>query len=109
MDSALGTLSGTPKPVGMQFLAITRRRTESFSDAQFAEALGIEADRARALYADGIFRTLNSRGDIPGAVIGIEAPDFAAAQAAIASLPFAQREMMDVEIIPLRPYRGFVP
>jgi hypothetical protein len=92
----------------MQFLAITRRRTEQFSEAEFAVRLDAEAVRARALYAEGTFRSINSRGDIPGAVLVIEAPDLAAARAAMASLPLAQLEMMDVEVIPLLPYRGFV-
>ena len=92
----------------MQFIAITRRRTESFSDAQFAEQLPAESDRARELYADGYFRTINSRGDIPGAVIVVEARDLDDASRLVASLPLAKLEMMDVQVIPLRPYRGFV-
>jgi len=92
----------------MHFLAITRRRTESFTDAQFAEHLDAEAARARELYAAGIFRSVYSRGDIPGAVIEIEAEGAGEAERAIATLPFAKHGLMDVEIIPLKPYRGFV-
>lgn len=92
----------------MQFIAITRRRTESFTDGQFAEQLPAEGVRARELYAEGHFRTINSRGDIPGAVIVLEARDVDDARRLIGSLPLAKLEMMDVEIIPLRPYRGFV-
>ncbi|MFY9781588.1 MAG: muconolactone Delta-isomerase family protein [Candidatus Baltobacteraceae bacterium] len=92
----------------MQFLAITRRRTERFSDAEFAVALPPEAARARELYANGAFRALYSRGDIPGAVIVLEAADAAEAEKIVASLPMAQQAMMDIEVIPLRPYRGFV-
>jgi muconolactone delta-isomerase len=92
----------------MKFLAITRRRTERFSDAEFAVALRPEAARARELYAEGAFRELYSRGDIPGAVIVLEAADAAEAERIVGSLPMAQQAMMDVEVIPLRPYRGFV-
>jgi muconolactone delta-isomerase len=92
----------------MRFLAITRRRTERFSDAEFALALPPEAARARELYASGAFRELYSRGDVPGAVIMLEAADAAEAERIIASLPMARQAMMDVEVIPLRPYRGFV-
>ncbi len=91
----------------MQFLAITRRRTEAFTEEQFLEQLGAEGIRARELYAHGVFRAIYSRGDIPGAVLLIEAEDLAGAQAAMDSLPFKQLEMMDVEIVPLKPYRGF--
>ena len=92
----------------MQFIVITRRRTESFSDAEFAEQLPGESDRARELYADGHFRTINSRGDIPGAVIVVEARDLEDASRLVGTLPLAKLDMMDVQIIPVRPYRGFV-
>jgi muconolactone delta-isomerase len=91
----------------MHFIAITRRLTERFSDAQFAEHLAAEGERARALYAAGSFRALYSRGDKPGAVIEIEAADVAEAEALVASLPFALHGLMEYEIVPLRPYRVF--
>jgi hypothetical protein len=92
----------------MKFLALTRRRLDRFSEAEFAEVLGAEAEAARALYARGAFREINSRGDVPGAAIVLEAPDLEGARALIGELPLAQREMMDVELVPLLPYRGFV-
>jgi muconolactone delta-isomerase len=92
----------------MKFLAITRRRTERFTDAQFGEHLAAETARARELYAAGVFRELHSRGDVPGAVILVEAADAGEAQGAVGSLPFAIHGLMDFEIIPLKPYRGFV-
>jgi hypothetical protein len=92
----------------MKFLAVTRRHTDRFSEAEFGEHLPAEADQARANYSAGTFREIHSRGDIPGAVILIEAPDLEAATALIADLPLSKRNMMEVEIIPLRPYRGFI-
>ena len=92
----------------MKFLAVTRRHTDRFSQAEFAEHLPAEADQARANYASGVFREIYSRGDIPGAVIVIEAPDLEAAAALVAALPLSQQAMMEVEVIPLRPYRGFI-
>lgn len=93
----------------MQFVAITRRRTELFSEAQFTERLDAETDRVRALYAEGTIRTIYSRSDVAGAVILLEAADLGAAQAAVDSLPLAQFQMLETEVIPLRAYRGFVP
>jgi muconolactone delta-isomerase len=92
----------------MEYLAIFRRRVEKFSDAEFDAVLTAEAARARELYAQGAFRTLYTRGDVPGAVIVIEADDASAAERMVASLPLARKAMMDVELIPLRPYRGFL-
>jgi muconolactone delta-isomerase len=93
----------------MQFLAYTVRRTEAFTAQQFDDVLEAEAERARTLFALGDFRQIWSRGDVPGAVILLEAPSFADAEEMIESLPLKQREMMDVTIVPLGPYRGFGP
>jgi uncharacterized protein YciI len=91
----------------MQFIAITRRLTERFTEAEFAEHLVAEGERARELYAAGSFRALFSRGDIPGAVIEIEAADAGEAERLVGSLPFAVRGLMEYQIVPLRPYRVF--
>lgn len=92
----------------MQFLAITRRRTERFSEAQIAELLPAELEVARAFYTDGTFRDIRTRGDVPGAILTIEARDREHAAQIVGTLPLAKAEMMDVEIIPVLPYRGFV-
>jgi muconolactone delta-isomerase len=92
----------------MKFLAITRRRIESFGEAEMAEALILEAEAARNAYARGDIRELYSRGDVPGAVLVLEAEDVEGAWRLIEALPMFQNGMMDVEIIPLDPYRGFV-
>ena len=92
----------------MQFLALTRRYTDRFSEADFAAVLPAEAEHAKGLYARGIFRSINSRGDIPGAVIALEAADAAEAATIVGALPLAEKKMMEVTIVPMLPYRGFV-
>lgn len=93
----------------MQFLSISRRRTEAFDDEAFAAHLDAEALRVRELYAQGIVRSIWSRCDIPGAVMLLECADEVAAQAAVGSLPLAQRGMLEVQILPLQGYRAFAP
>ncbi|MGB8840025.1 MAG: muconolactone Delta-isomerase family protein [Aliidongia sp.] len=94
----------------MQFIAILRRLTERFSEADFAPLLEPEAEQARALYAEGIVRQIWSRGDIPGACMMIEAADEAAARASLATLPLMAAGMLEVTaLVPLKPYRGFGP
>jgi hypothetical protein len=57
--------------------------------------LGPEAERARALYAGGVFRQIYSRGgEIPGAVIVLEAADAAEAKSIVATLRLAQKGMI---------------
>ena len=93
----------------MQFMAIVRRRIDAFTSEEFDAVLDAEAERVRALYTEGTLRSVHSRGDIPGAVLIFEGNDEASAHAAMASLPLAQRNMLEYQLIPLRPYRGFAP
>ena len=94
-----------------QFIAAVRRNLDQFSGSDYTpQLLEEEAQRVRQLYADGIFREVWSRGDHPGAVILIEAGTPDEAQAVLASLPFAIREMLTLDVlVPITPYRGFGP
>jgi hypothetical protein len=86
-----------------------RRRTESFTDAQFAPLLDDEAEGVRSLYARGIVRAGWTREDVPGACLMLEAESVEAATASMSSLPLHAKGMLEVQFIPLRGYRGFGP
>jgi uncharacterized protein YciI len=91
----------------MQFLSISRRRTELFGPEEFDKRLDAEAQRVRELYGEGTVRIIWSRGDVPGAVMLLEADSLEDAQSAVGSLPLAQAGMLEVQIIPLKGYRAF--
>jgi muconolactone delta-isomerase len=93
----------------MQFLSISRRLTERFSDEQFSAHIEAERERVRELYRDGIVRAIWTRKDIAGAVMLLECADEAKARQAVGSLPLAQRDMLEVVILPLGPYPAFFP
>jgi muconolactone delta-isomerase len=93
----------------MQYISISRRLTERFSDEQFARYIDAERERVRELYRDGVVRSIWSRKDAAGAVMLLECVDEAAAHAIVASLPLAQRGMLDVQILPLGSYPAFFP
>ncbi len=95
----------------MQFISVSRRRTDQFSPEAFTpELVQGEAARVRALYASGILRQVWKRSDMPGAAILWEAGDEAEVRAALASLPIAQAGMLEVvALVPLEPYPGFAP
>jgi muconolactone delta-isomerase len=93
-----------------QFIAICRRAYGRFAEADFTqELLDAEAEQARRLYADGSFRATWGHQSPAGAVVLIEAESPAAADAILATLPLKQRDMLDVEVLALAPYRGFGP
>lgn len=92
----------------MQFLTLTRRRLDAFpAEAFTAELLAREQKRARELYGSGLARQIWKRGDAAGSVILWEAKSEAEVREAIASLPLAKEEMLDlVALVPLEPYPG---
>lgn len=93
----------------MQFISISRRLTERFSDEEFAAYIDAERERVRELYKDAVVRSIWSRKDAPGAVMLLECADEAAANDAVSSLPLARRGMLEVQILPLSPYPAFFP
>jgi hypothetical protein len=94
----------------MQFLAISRMRTELFSESDFAPLLENEAQRVRTLYLEDAVRQIWYRGDERGACSLLEADSEGAAREIIGSLPLVKAGMLElVKLIPLVPYRGFGP
>ena len=95
----------------MQFLSISRRRTDACPPEAFTpELMARESQRVRELYASGLLRHIWRRGDIPGAAILWEAASQAEARAALDSLPIFQAGMLEIlALVPLQPYPGFGP
>ena len=93
----------------MQFMTLTRRRSERFTDAEFASLLEAEVAQARVLYAEGFFRQLWHRTDVPGACLLLEAESEEHVRARLNTLPLFQADMVEVSIVPLKPYAGFCP
>jgi muconolactone delta-isomerase len=93
----------------MQFLAMSQRRTESFTDAEFAAQVEAEIQQAQVLYAEGFIRQIWHRKDVPGACILVEANSEEQVREKLNTLPLMQNGMLAVSIVPLRPYAGFCP
>lgn len=94
----------------MQFITLSRRVTERFSDADFAPHLEAEAQRARALYLEGFIRQIWHRGDMGGACLLVEADSEKMVREKLETLPLVVAGMLEVTaIVPLKPYGGFGP
>lgn len=95
----------------MQFLTLSRRRTDAFPPEAFTPELSArESGRVRELYASGVLRQIWMRGDMPGASILWEAETEAEVQAALDTLPIFKAGMLEiVALVPLKPYPGFGP
>lgn len=95
----------------MQFLTLSRRRTDAFPAEAFTpELIAQEAQRVKEMYAAGLLRQIWKRGDMPGAAIIWEAASEAEVRDAIGTLPIARAGMLELSaILPLEPYAGFGP
>lgn len=95
----------------MQFLSISRRRTDVFPAESFTpELIAQEGNRVKELYAAGLLRQVWKRGDTPGAAILWEAASEAEVRAAVDSLPIFKAGMLEITaLVPLEPYAGFGP
>jgi muconolactone delta-isomerase len=95
----------------MQFLSLSRRRTDAFPPEAFTpELVACEGQRVRELYASGILRQIWRRTDLHGAAILWEAPSEAEVRAALESLPIFEAGMLEIVLVaPLAPYPGFGP
>jgi muconolactone delta-isomerase len=95
----------------MQFLTLSRRRTDAFpSEAFTPELLAREGQRVKELNTAGLLRQIWLRGDMPGAAILWEAPSEAEVREALGSLPVFRAGMLEiVAFVSLQPYPGFAP
>jgi muconolactone delta-isomerase len=93
----------------MQFLSVSRRRTDQFPPEAFTpELVAGEGLRVKELYATGLLRQVWKRGDVPGAAILWEATGEAEVRDALGSLPIFKAGMLEVlMVVPLEPYPGF--
>jgi len=95
----------------MQFLSVSRRRTDAFPPEAFTpELVAGEGARVKEMYAAGTLRQVWARADAGGAAILWEAADEAEARAALESLPLFKAGMLEIIVfVPLKPYAGFGP
>ena len=95
----------------MQFLTVSRRRTDAFPPEAFTpDLIAQEAQRVKELYMAGILRQVWRRGDTPGAAIVWEAAGEAEVRQACESLPIFKAGMLEiVAFVTLEPYGGFAP
>jgi hypothetical protein len=93
----------------MQFLILSRRRSEAFTDAEFAPHVDVEREQARRLYADEFIRQIWHRSDVPGVCILVEAASDAEVRERLQTLPLFAAGMLEFSVVPLKPYAGFGP
>jgi len=89
----------------MKIIVVATRNANATQEA-VAPLAQAEAKKALELWASGLVREINGRADGQGAILVIEAASEDEARAALAELPLAQAGLLDLDFIPVVPYRG---
>lgn len=74
--------------------------------ASSPELLRAEANRVHELEQAGVVRRMWFRADVDAAVLLLEAPTLADAEAVVATLPLVRAGVIELELVGLRPYPG---
>ncbi len=90
----------------MKFFVIGKRK-ESVKPEQFAEYLDLEAELAIKLFKEEFIRELYSIKGGKGACMIVEAENEEEIKEKLSILPFVKNNYLDIEIIEVKPYRGF--
>jgi muconolactone delta-isomerase len=94
----------------MRFLALATSDDAWFDALPSGDAADLsraEAARSWELFRTGVIREMCWRTDRRDVVIFLEAADAAAAEAALATLPFVEAGAISFEVVGLRPYDGW--
>ena len=65
-----------------------------------------EAEKVWEFYSAEVVRSIYYIADMSGAVLTIEAENLENAQAIVAEFPMAREDILNFEILPLKPYTG---
>ena len=97
----------------MRYLVVVTRKVDKFSPDQFQPFLEPEAERARKLHAEGVFRSIwtyaDEQGKPKGAVLEMESDGPEEIHQILNTLPMAAAGMIEWQLLPILPYRGFAP
>ena len=91
----------------MKFFVIGKRK-ENIEQEKFAEFADEEARKAITLFKEEFIRELYSIKGGKGACMVIEAKDENEIKEKLSVLPFVKNNYLDIEIIEVKPYRGFM-
>lgn len=89
----------------MQFLVIARAAKGTPME-QVLPLVKPEAEKVWEYYAADMVRSIHYIADMSGAVLMFEAVSLEAVQEAVAQLPMARANVLQFEILPLKPYTG---
>ena len=93
----------------MQFLTISKRMNGNCDGTELAVLAEDEFERGRALYLQDFIRQIWHRADTHGACLLVEAESEEQVRETLNTLPYFRAGMLEILVIPLKPYAGFGP
>ena len=91
----------------MKFFVIAKRK-ENIDQSQFAKFADEEAEKAIELFRSEFVRELYSIKGGKGACMVVEAGNENEILNKLSTLPFVKNNFLDVDIMEVKPYRGFM-
>jgi len=92
----------------MQMLVIPKAAPSAAPDAFDAQLVKAEVDAVLRLYQANVIREIYTRANSRGVVFFLESASLEAAREILSTLPAVERGILDLEIIPLAPFQGFL-
>jgi hypothetical protein len=90
----------------MKILVLAQRHSD-VSLEQIRPHFKAEVEAVWRLYTQGIIREFYTRADNGGpAILAVESESVESAQKALAELPLVEMKMIDLDLIPLAPFRS---
>ena len=91
----------------MQFLVIARISKNTDTTPEQAEPyIKPEAEKVWEYYTTDVVRSIHYIADMSGAVLMLEADNLEAAKGIVAQFPMAKDNILNFDILPLKPYMG---
>ncbi len=90
----------------MRILVLAQRHGQTTLD-EMRPLFKAEVEAVWDLYTQGVIREFYTRADQGGpAILSVECEDVEAAKKALATLPLVEKNLIDLEYVPLAPFRG---
>ena len=92
----------------MKILAIPKAVSSASASAFDTELINAEVEAVLRLYQADVIREIYSRANSRGVVFVLEGASPEAVKMVLNDLPAVQRGILDIELIPLAPFQGFL-
>ncbi len=92
----------------MKILAIPKAVSSASANAFDSELVNAEVEAVLRLYQADVIREIYTRANSRGVVFLLEGANPEEAKKVLNNLPAVQRGVLDIELIPLAPFQGFL-